>query len=74
MHENIESNDNYLDESLHKNNNKMELAIQITAKDKTVRSDTLQDLEEIINLSLATQAKKEELLVSLCPLSKKLLF
>ena len=38
----------------------MDLAIQIIANDKTVRSDTVQDLKEFNSQSLATQAKKKE--------------
>ena len=38
----------------------MDLAIQINANDKTVRSDTVQDLKKFNNQSLATQAKKGE--------------
>ena len=36
----------------------MDLAIQLIANDKTVRSDTVHDLKEFINQSLAAQAKK----------------
>ena len=35
----------------------MDLAIQKIANDKTERSDTVQDLKEFNNQSLATQAK-----------------
>ena len=35
----------------------MDLAIQKIANDKTVRKDTVQDLREFNNQSLATQAK-----------------
>ena len=45
----------------------IDLAIQITANDKTVRSDTVQDLKEFNSQSLATQAKKGEHLVSMIP-------
>ena len=45
----------------------MDLAIQIIVNDKTVRSDTVQDLKEFNNQSLATQAKKGEQLVSKMP-------
>ena len=37
----------------------MELAIQKIANEKTVRSDTVQDLKKFNNQSLATEAKKE---------------
>ena len=49
----------------------MDLAIQINANDKKVRSDTVQDLKELNSQSLATQAKNEEQLVSMMPLIKK---
>ena len=48
----------------------MDLAIQIIAIDKTVRSDTVQDLGAFNNQSLATQAKKGEQLVSMMPAIK----
>ena len=38
----------------------MELAMQIISNDKTLRSDTVQDLKEFNNQSLATQGKKED--------------
>ena len=37
----------------------MELAMQIISNDKTVRSDTIQDLNEFNSQSLTTQAKKK---------------
>ena len=67
---NIEINEHYLDEILHNNNSQMELAMQIISKDKTVRNDTIQDLKEFNSQSLATQAKKEQL-VSMMPAIKK---
>ena len=36
----------------------MELAIQISSTDKTVRNDTIQDLKDFNQKSLTTQAKK----------------
>ena len=45
----------------------MDLAIQIFANDKAVRSDTVQDLKEYNSQSVATQAKKGEQLVSMMP-------
>ena len=45
----------------------MDLAIQIIANDKTIRSDTVQDLKEFNNQSLATQAKIGEQLISIMP-------
>ena len=49
----------------------MDLVIQVIANDKTVRSDTVHDLKEFNNQSLATQAKKGEQLVSMMPAIKK---
>ena len=68
---NNEINEKYLDEIVHSNYLKMNLAIQIIANDKTVRSDTVQDLKEFNSQSLATQAKKGEQLVSIMPAFKK---
>ena len=45
--------------------------MQIISHDKTVRSDTEQDLKEFNCQSLATQAKKGEQLVSMMPAIKK---
>ena len=71
IQENIEINEHYSDKILQNNNSEMELATQIISNDKTVRKDTVNDLKEIINQSLATQAKKGEQLVSLMPAIKK---
>ena len=49
----------------------MELAMQIISNDKTVRSDTVQDLKEVTSQSLSNQAKKGEQLVSMMPPIKK---
>ena len=49
----------------------MELAMQIISNDKTIRNDTVNDLKEFNNQSLATQAKKGEQLVSMMPAIKK---
>ena len=49
----------------------MDLAIQRIANDKTVRSDTVQDLKEFNSQPLATQAKKGEHLVPMMPAIKK---
>ena len=51
----------------------MDLAMQIISSDKLVRSDTKEDLKDFNNLSLTTQVKKGEQLVSMILLSKKLL-
>ena len=52
----------------------MDLAIQLTANDKAVRSGTVHDLKEINNQFSATQAKKGEQLVSMMlAIEKKLL-
>ena len=47
--------------------------MQSTSNDKTVKSDTIQDLKEYNSQSLSTQAKKGEQLVSMMLLLKKLL-
>ena len=49
----------------------MDLAMQIISTDKTVRSDTIQDLKKFNNQSLATPAKKGEQLVSMMSDIKK---
>ena len=71
VHENVQINEHYLDEILHKNNLQMELAVQIISNDKPVRNDTIQDLREYNSQSLETQAKKGEQLVSMMPVFKK---
>ena len=69
---NIEINDEYLDENVLNNNNiKMELAMHIVSNDKTVRSDTVQDLKSFNSQSLSTQAKKREQLVLMTPAFNK---
>ena len=68
---NFEVNENYLDEVVHNENFYMDLAIQTIANDKTVKSDTVQDLKEFNNQSVATQAKNGEQLVSMMPAIKK---
>ena len=45
--------------------------MQIISNDKTVRSDTIQDLKEFNSQILTTQAKKGEQLVSMMPAIKK---
>ena len=45
--------------------------MQIISSDKTVRNDTIEDLNEFSQQSLTTQAKKGEQLVSLMPAIKK---
>ena len=49
----------------------MELAMQISSNDRTVRNDTIQDLKDFNQQSLTTQAKKGEQLVSMMPAIKK---
>ena len=49
----------------------MELALQLSSNDKTVRNDTIQDLKEFNQQSLTTQAKKGEQLISMMPAIKK---
>ena len=58
VHRTIEINDKYLEEVFHNNNLWMELAMQNSSNDQTVRDDTNQDLKEINSQSLTTQAKK----------------
>ena len=67
MHDNIEIKDEYLAEILHENDLYMDLAMQIISNDKTVRSDTVQDLKNIDSQPLSLQAKKGEQLVSMMP-------
>ena len=45
--------------------------MQIISNDKTVRSDTMLELKELNNQSLATQAKKGEQIVCMMPANKK---
>ena len=45
--------------------------MQIISADKTFRSNTVNDLKEFNNQSLATQGKKGEQLVSMMPVTKK---
>ena len=49
----------------------MELAIQISSTDKTVRNNIIEDLKEFNTQSLNTQAKKGEQLVAMMPAIKK---
>ena len=49
----------------------MELAMQISSNDKSVRNDTIEDLKEFNSQSLSTRAKKGELLVAMMPAIKK---
>ena len=49
----------------------MELELQMISNDKTVRSDTVQYGKEFTLESLATQAKKEDQLVSMRPAIEK---
>ena len=44
--------------------------MQIVSNDKTVRSDTIQDLGDFNSQSLSTQAKKGEQFVSVIPATK----
>ena len=48
----------------------MELAMELISNDKTVRNETIQDLEEFNQQSLTTQARKGEQLVSMMPAIK----
>ena len=49
----------------------MELAMQLISNDKTVRNDSMQDLKDINQQSLSTQAKKGEQLTAMMPAIKK---
>ena len=49
----------------------MELAMQLSSNDKTVRNDTIQDLREFNQQSLTKQAKKGEQLTAMMPAIKK---
>ena len=49
----------------------MELAMQIISIEKTVRSNTVQDLIDFKSQSLATQVKRAEQLASMMPGIKK---
>ena len=49
----------------------MKLAIKIISIDKSVRSNTVQDLKDFNSQSLATPAKKGEDLMSMMPAIKK---
>ena len=49
----------------------MELAMQLSSNDNTVRNDTIQDLKEFNQQSLSTQAKKGEQLTAMMPAIKK---
>ena len=49
----------------------MDLAIQISSTDKTVRNNIIEDLKEFNTQSLNTQAKKGEQLVAMMPAIKK---
>ena len=45
--------------------------MQLNSSDQTVRNDTIQDLKDFNQQSLATQSKKGEQLVSMMPAIKK---
>ena len=49
----------------------MELAMQLSSNDKSVRDDTIQDLKDFNSQSLSTKAAKGEQLVSMIPAIKK---
>ena len=49
----------------------MELAMQISSNDKTVRNNTTKDLKDFNSQSLSTRAKKGEQLVAMMPAIKK---
>ena len=68
---NIEINDGYLVEILQNINSQMELAMESISDDKTVRSDTIQDLKDFNSQSLSTQVKKGEQFFSMMPAINK---
>ena len=70
VHENIEINEHYLDETLQNNISQMELAMQFISNDKAVRSDTVPDLKDF-NAQSLSQAKRGEQLVSMTPVVRK---
>ena len=49
----------------------MDLAIQLISSDQMVRNDTIQDLKEFNQQSLATRSKRGEELTSMMPAIKK---
>ena len=49
----------------------MELAMELSSTDKTVRNDTVEDLKDFHSQSLSSQAKKGEQLTSTMPAIKK---
>ena len=51
----------------------MELAMQLSSIDQTVRDNTIQDLKDFNQQSLSTQAEKGEQLTSMMPAIKMLL-
>ena len=51
----------------------MELAMQLSSNDKSVRDDTIQGLKDFNSQSLSTKAAKGEQLVSLMPAIKNAL-
>ena len=71
MPDNVEINDEYLDENLHINDSQVELSMQNNLNDKTVGSDTIQDLKDFTSQYLTTKAKKVEQLDSMMPAFQK---
>ena len=71
MYEIDEVNDEVSDGILHNNNLQVELAIQITSNDETVRINTVQNLKEFNTQSLTILAKKGEQLVFMMLPNKK---
>ena len=57
IYKDVEINDKYLDEILHNNNLKMDLAMQIISIDKTLGSNTVQNLKYFNSQPPATKAK-----------------
>ena len=67
----IETNGEYLDETLPNNNAQVELVMQVMSKGKTVRNNTVKGLKDFDSQSSATQAKKGEQIVSIMPAIKR---
>ena len=71
VHDNVEINDQYSDETLDNNDIQMDLAMQIISTDKTVRNDTMQVLKEFNSQSSSSRTKKGEQLTSMMLAIKK---
>ena len=68
---NLESIEEYLDETLQFNNLQLELAVHLISNDKIVKSDTVQDIKGFNSHFLAAPAKTGAQLVYKMPALKK---